>query len=204
VIVVKVGGSLYDHPGLGPGLNRFLGPLLRAGSVWLVPGGGAAADVVRRWDRVHALGEEVAHWVALRSLSLTALFLASFLNEATIVGEGIELGGEGLSIIDPYDFTFRDDCRPGSLPRLWAVTSDSIAARAAVVGKAEKLVLLKSIDIPPGTPWETAAANGWVDEYFPRVVAGTGLRVEAVNFRRWLDQLEEGQPAGRVEPGRSP
>lgn len=186
MIVVKVGGSLYDHPGLGPGLNRFLDPLLRSGHVWLVPGGGAAADAVRAWDRVHALGEEVSHWLALRSLSTAALFLASVLDGATIVGEGIELGGEGLSIIGPYDFALRDDGQPGSLPHTWAVTSDSIAARAAVVGKAEKLILLKSIDIPPGTPWEAAAANGWVDEYFPCVIVGSGLRVEAVNFRRWI------------------
>jgi aspartokinase-like uncharacterized kinase len=186
VIVVKVGGSLYDHSRLGPGLNQFLGPLLRSGPVWLVPGGGAATDAVREWDRVHALGEEVSHWLALRSLSTAALFLAGFLDGATVVGDGIELGREGLSIIDSYDFALRDDGRPGSLPHTWAVTSDSLAARAAVVGKAEELILLKSIDIPPGTPWEVAAANGWVDAHFPHVIAGTELLVEAVNFRRWL------------------
>jgi len=176
VIVVKVGGSLFDHPGLGPGLNHYLDPLLQTGPVTLVPGGGRFTDAVRDYDRVHHLGEEAAHWLALRSLSVSALFLASFLKQ------------DGLSILDCYDFARADDGRPGSLPYSWSVTSDSVAARAAVVGNASRLVLLKSVDVPPGTPWEETAARGWVDPHLPAVVAAHGLTVEVVNFRRWLNE----------------
>lgn len=169
--VVKVGGSLYDHPRLGPGLDRYLAGL--PGPVLLVPGGGPAADVVRAWDRVHRLGEEAAHWLALRSLTLTAAFLAGLVRR------------DGVTVLDPWAFAVEDEGRPGSLPHTWDVTTDSIAARAAVVRRAGRLVLLKSIDVPAGTAWAAAAANGWVDRHFPTVA--TGLRVEAVNFRRMLD-----------------
>jgi hypothetical protein len=75
------------------------------------------------------------------------------------------------------------------LPHSWDVTSDSIAARAALVYGAERLVLLKSVDVPPGTPWDEAAARGWVDAHFSHVVSGAPFAVEVVNFRRVLDSL---------------
>ena len=60
--VVKVGGSLFDLPGLGPCLRRWLDGL--DGDVILVPGGGPTADVVRTFDRRQVLGQEKAHWLA--------------------------------------------------------------------------------------------------------------------------------------------
>jgi aspartokinase-like uncharacterized kinase len=167
VTVVKVGGSLYDHPGLANGLREFLPTL--APPVVLVPGGGPLADAVRTLDAVHGLGEEAAHWVALRSLSAAGLFLRALVGDRP-----------GVVVLDPFDLLSRAD----ELPRSWAVTTDSIAAFAARRGRAE-LVLLKSVDIPPGTCWQTAADRGWVDAHFPRLA--DGLRVEAVNFRRRLD-----------------
>ncbi len=186
-VVVKVGGSLYDHPRLGPGLNAFLDPLVRAGPVWLVPGGGAAADAVRELDRTHRLGEEVAHWLALRSLSVTALFLAGLVGDASVVEDPYVDRGDGLSVVDCYGFALSDDGRPGSLPHSWAVTTDSIAARVAAVFGASRLVLLKSVDVPPATPWAEAAARGWVDAYFPAAVVEAAYPIEVVNFRRQLD-----------------
>ncbi|HET6576604.1 MAG TPA: hypothetical protein VFG68_23605 [Fimbriiglobus sp.] len=182
VIVVKVSGSLFDHPHLGPGLNHYLDPLLRAGPVWLIPGGGRFTDAVRDYDRIHHLGDEATHWLALRSLSVSALFLSAFLKR------------DGLTILDCYDFALADDGCPCSLPYSWSVTSDSIAARAAVVGGASRLVLLKSVDVPPDTPWDEAAAHGWVDPHFPAVAHG--LTAEVVNFRRWLDEYGSPLPPG--------
>ncbi|MBX9579679.1 MAG: hypothetical protein K2X87_05160 [Gemmataceae bacterium] len=168
MIVVKVGGSLYDHPGLGPGLRAYLAELATE-PVLLVPGGGDFGDAVRRLDAVHRLGEEAAHRLALRSLAAPAAFLE-------------HLVGNQAAVLDADDFCRRDD----TLPHSWAVTTDSIAARAAVVHRAARLVLLKSIDIPPGTPWREAAECGWVDQHFPHVVAGRSILIEPVNFRRRL------------------
>lgn len=175
MIVVKVGGSLYDHPRLGPGLRAYLEPLL-PGGVLLVPGGGDLADAVRALDAVHRLGDGAAHWLALRSLVVAAAFLRHLVPD------------ERVTILDAFAFAVADEDRPGALPHTWDVTSDSLAARVAAVHGAGRLMLLKSVDIPPGVPWEEAAARGWVDRYFPQAVASAGFAIEAINFRRRLDE----------------
>ena len=187
MIVVKVGGSLYDHPGLGPGLAAFLNDRFPGEIVWLVPGGGPFADAVRALDRVHALDEENAHWIALRSLSAAALFLASLLPDTRVANQITGIPRTRFSVLDPHDFVLSDDGHAFNIPASWDVTSDSLAAYAAAATSAPRLMLLKSVDIPPGIPWAEAAVRGWVDRHFPTVVAAHGIDVEAVNFRRWLD-----------------
>jgi aspartokinase-like uncharacterized kinase len=177
VIVVKVGGSLYDHPALGPGLRAYLDSLAPA-PVLLVPGGGPFADDVRHLDCVHALGEQRSHWLALRAMSLAAEFVKALALRS-------EVSASRLSVLDALAFASDDD----SLPHSWAVTSDSIAARAAFVYRAERLILLKSIDVPPGTSWPEAAAPGWVDAHFPQVTADAAFPIEVINFRRRLDSF---------------
>jgi hypothetical protein len=92
-------------------------------------------------------------------------------------------------VLDCLAFAREDEARPGALPHLWGVTSDYIAARAAAVFGAERLVLLKSVDVPPGTTRAEAAERGWVDRFFPRAVAGAAYLVQTMNFRRVLDSL---------------
>jgi len=184
MIVVKVGGSLYDHPGFGPGLLHWIEN--RTSPLLVVPGGGKFADVVRDLDHIHSLGEEQSHWLALRTMTVTAAFLATQLPGSVLVsrpGPAFRVG-----ILDAYAFGRVDQGFSESLPHLWSVTSDSIAARAARVFRAERLVLLKSVDIPTGTSWGEAVEQGWVDEHFPRVVDAGDYAVETLNFRAWLDK----------------
>ncbi len=187
--VVKVGGSLYDLPDLGRRLRRWLKTL--KGDVILVPGGGPTADLVRDLDERHNLGEERAHWLALQALSLNADFLMRLLGQACIFtyeGQRSFWIRAGLMpILSPALFAHDDERRPDHLPHTWDVTSDSIAARFAIVHGARTLVLLKSVTIPPEMSWAEASQLGLVDVMFPRLVerAGPKLRVEAVNFREW-------------------
>jgi aspartokinase-like uncharacterized kinase len=186
-LVVKVGGSLYDLPDLGPRLCRWLDAHAPR-EVILVPGGGPFADVVRNLDRVHRLGEDAAHWLALRAMRCAAGFL-----EELLYDRGIEIvtgewdwtcmwGRSSLPILDAYAFGQWDELRPGALPHTWAVTSDSVAARVAVVAEAAELVLLKSA-VPPAGDVAAWAECGYVDAWLPRVLAGSGVRVRAVNLR---------------------
>ena len=183
--VVKVGGSLYDWPGLGPALRAFVAALDPA-DVLLVPGGGGLADGVRALHAVHGLTEEQAHWLAVESLGAAGSFLRVLVPGTESTGAPGPHPPPPLGVLDPFFFAHADTV----LPHTWEVTTDSIAARAAVVWKADRLVLLKSIDVPPGTPWDEAAARGWVDGYFTRALAGFAGVVEAVNLRCWRPPSE--------------
>lgn len=185
--VIKVGGSLYDLPDLAPRLGRWLAAEC-AGRVLLVPGGGPAADMVRDLDRRHHLGEEASHWLALRALSLNAHFLAALLSPARVLDdvEACQRAWQEnlIPILDVFSFARADEKRVDHLPHSWAVTSDALAARVAVVARARELVLLKSMMIPPGVDWHEAGRLGWVDALFAEVLrAAPDLRVRAVNLR---------------------
>lgn len=183
-IVVKVGGSLFDLPDLRPRLRRWLAGL-GADRVLLVPGGGPTADVIRQLDPTHGLGEEAAHWLALRAVGLNAHLLAALLGGADVVSDPeacLQVWAAGrLAVLDAHAFARGDEGRPGCLPHSWGVTSDSVAARVAEVVGAGQLALLKSVAMPEGADWHEAARLGIVDAYFPKVAKA--LRVRFINLR---------------------
>jgi aspartokinase-like uncharacterized kinase len=193
-VVVKVGGSLYDLSDLGRRLQRWLSALAVPHTV-LVPGGGPTADAVRTLDHCHGLGEEKAHWLALRALSVNAFFLANLVERAAVVGSAEACapvwGSRGLPVLDAFAFAERDESEPGHLPHNWDVTTDALAARFALVLRARQLVLLKSTSLPDGLTWVEAGRQGWVDRALADVVgqaeagASTTLRVRVVNLRAW-------------------
>ena len=177
--VVKVGGSLFDLPDLGPRLLQWL-TQQPSRDLLLVPGGGAAADVVRQYDRWHALGEERAHWLALSALTFTAHLLASLLPRAVVVPDAravaVEWAQENIPILDPYAFAQADEGEPGSLPHSWEVSSDSVAARLARVSRAAELILLKSVSLPEDVDWIDAGKRGLVDAHFAEAAGGSAAR----------------------------
>jgi aspartokinase-like uncharacterized kinase len=182
--VVKVGGSLFDMPGLGPRLQRWLGRYC-PDSTLVVPGGGRMVDVLRDFDRRHGLGEEQSHWLALRALALNSRVLAELVPGTPVVESATEVT-VGLAVLDPLAFCLTDqrDCPSHALPHTWAVTSDSIAARVAAVAQADRLILLKSIDIPAAMTWAEAGRLRHVDSTFADLVASIpSLDVQAINFR---------------------
>jgi aspartokinase-like uncharacterized kinase len=186
-IVIKVGGSLYDWPNLGEGLRAWLEHEV-GGPALLVPGGGRLVDGVRELDQKHQLGEETAHWLALRALSVNAYFLVHLLPDSVLVN-GLEACAEvwrqrRAAVLDAYAFARSDEGCVGSLPHEWAVTSDSVAARVAHLLGANKLVLLKSADNPFNGNWAEAGRQGFVDSRFARALSKQ-LSVEAVNLRTW-------------------
>ena len=177
-VVVKVGGSLYDLGDLAARLKTLCAGI--DSQILIVPGGGDAADVVRTLDRIHALGEESSHWIALRACSVNAQFLAAILGNVPIVG--VVPTNERIAVVDPFAFAKDDERRPDHLPHRWDVTSDSIAVRVAQVAEASALLLLKSIDV--AADWPAGAKRGDVDPHFPVVLAKSPmLRVRSINLR---------------------
>lgn len=184
-IVIKVGGSLFDVPTLGPDLARWLNARNEP-SVLLLPGGGPTANVIRGLDREHGLGEEQAHWLALRALTLNAHFLAGIVPHACVIEHWQDCRASWrarrIPIVDAFAFARADEGQPGSLPHRWDATSDSLAVRVAVVSQARQLILLKSVGIPEECDWREASRRNWVDPCFPSLLPGD-LPVSAINFR---------------------
>lgn len=188
-IVVKVGGSLYDWPELGPRLLRMLEELKGPSNqpIIVVPGGGHFASAVRRLDRVHALDEKTSHWLAMQSLSIAARFLVAVLGTmATVVAGESPLKTNRIPVIDMFAVARSRPDPFAGMPRSWSVTSDSLAARFATLIEARELILLKSTELPAGITWQQAAQLGFVDPYFPVVLAERKkgpIQVRVVNLR---------------------
>src|SRR5262249_5137831 len=134
-VVVKVGGSLYDLRDLGPRLRRWLAAL-DSHPTLLVAGGGAWANVVRELDATHELGEEYSHWLALRTLTVAAHFLAALVPGAEIIGHPRCWDRSRLAVLDAHAFVTAEETGTERLPHSWGVSSDSVAARVARVASA--------------------------------------------------------------------
>jgi aspartokinase-like uncharacterized kinase len=198
LVVLKVGGSLLDWPELPV---RLAGLLAARRSSHpgerpvLIAGGGPAAEFVRALDRVHSLGDAIAHELAIQALGFTARLLAALLPSARPVDRLEDLGSVwsdgGWPVLIPGAVLAEIE-QPGQdcLPSSWDVSSDSIAARIAVHLDADRFILLKSASLPPGTRRDEAALSGWVDPMFSHV-ARVLRCVEYLNLR---------DPAATLQP----
>ena len=174
--VVKVGGSLLGLPDLAKRIRDWLGQQSPAHHVLLV-GGGPLADQIRQWDQQHVLPEDAAHWLCVDLLDVTAGLLHARLPEIALVGDDRMLcqrvGERNCTIFAPARWLRESEPQlPGTrLPATWDVTSDSIAARLAVVLGASELVLLKSVlpNVKLGPHIENLAAVGYVDPMLSRL-----------------------------------
>jgi hypothetical protein len=111
----------------------------------IVPGGGPFADVVRELDRGLALGDDLAHWLAIGAMDLHAHLVAARLLRARVVHDPMDVAsvpGDHALVLAALDWLRRTD----PLPHSWDVTSDSIAAWVARTIGASHLVLVKATD----------------------------------------------------------
>lgn len=176
-------------------LSQRLQSLLKSisGRCLIVPGGGAAADEIRRLDRLVSLSATQSHWLAIEAMSFNADVLSRLLGRDFAVSASRE-DAESVwhksrfSILDPTRFLVAEEQRTSKqtecpsasiLPASWDVTSDSIAAWIAHRWPTERLVMVKSCDRPFGSMWDWAKA-GAVDPYFPQVAQG--LSIDWVNL----------------------
>ena len=152
-VVVKVGGGVLAHD---EALARVVSVLDQASRILVVPGGGPFADAVREVYRRGAVGDDAAHWMAIRAMDQYAELLVSRLARGCLVTSVLEArlaAAAGRTPVLAPSRWLRD---ADPLPHSWDVTSDSIAAWVAGEVQAERLVLLK----PP------AASGQLVDDAF--------------------------------------
>lgn len=144
-LVVKLGGSLLHDAALHERARLACISLGLARSVLIVPGGGPFTDVVRDLDRRMGLGDEIAHWLAIRGMDLHAALIAARREKTPLVRMPADLPAgarNGTMVMAPHDWLRAAD----PLPHSWDVTSDSIAAWMARALGAERLLLVKRTD----------------------------------------------------------
>lgn len=207
MIVLKLGGSLLTLPDLATRIEAVIAQRPHRRCALLV-GGGAAADLVRDWDRIHRLGDEIAHRLALQAMSVTAALVAQLLPRATVVRDasalaGAELAG-ALPVLNADDWLAGAE-RAGrtTVPHSWQATSDTIAAWLAAALRADELVLLKSIPRP--ADGILAAAAGHVDPCFEAAAAGipqiswANLRTLECRIEPWTNRVADEIPMANVD-----
>jgi aspartokinase-like uncharacterized kinase len=189
-LVVKIGGSLLTRPDLGPAIASWLDQRLagrqRQTQVNLIVGGGAIVDAFRHLDAIHSLDPVLLHWQCVAALRHTGEILAELIPGSVVIDSEAAFKSHcrsaiavGNFVIIPDTFYHRNsgDC----LPCDWQTTSDSIAALLANKIDAEKLVLLKSCDIPQCIDLSDAACRGIIDPVLPTMI--DSHRVEVTRLR---------------------
>ena len=197
--VIKVGGSLLRNQPAAQARETDALPDVLA--LWLarqtpainvlIAGGGEFADIIRRADETHHIGQEAAHWLCVDAMSVNARLLGAILN-AAVVTQANELTSvvPSICVFDPGPFL--RDIEPllfsTPLPHTWDVTSDSIAVRVALSLSADEFVLLKAC-----LPASNLAS--YIDAYFPLAAAGL-TKIRCVNLRspdfeetNWINRL---------------
>jgi aspartokinase-like uncharacterized kinase len=185
MVIFKLGGSLLTLPDLAARIAAVLDQ--RAGRPCaILVGGGAAADLVRGWDRTHALGDEAAHHLALQAMRLTARYMEALLPAACVVENTASLreawSEDKLPLLTAD--AFLDEAERQQLPTIphtWDATSDSIAAWLATELNASELVLLKSTQ-RPALDLCAALSAGLIDACFPDAAAQVS-RLSWANLR---------------------
>jgi 5-(aminomethyl)-3-furanmethanol phosphate kinase len=181
--VAKIGGSLLTAPNLAQRLRTWLEAETAAqpGTHFvLLVGGGRLVDMVREIDARVPLGDEAAHQIAIALMDVSSQIVASMLPELSCTADFDELlqriETPGITLFQPARFMVEVEPHHAGLrlPASWMVTSDSIAARLAIMLGAKELVLAKSSP-PPGDASPVAislwAESGYVDAYLPRLSA---------------------------------
>ena len=132
MIVVKLGGSLIHRA--GELVNEITEYANKSGErILIVPGGSIFADTVRKVNT----SQEAGHWMAVLAMEQYGYFLGNGTGAKLVDNLNLE---DGVSILLPYNLLKKND----ELPHTWDVTSDTIAAWAALQLKAR---FIKATDV---------------------------------------------------------
>ena len=195
--VVKVGGSLETAPGLG----ELLALLVEYGRsrIVIVPGGGRFADRVRSGQVELNLSDEAAHVMAIRAMEQFAGVLCGLNpNLRPFVHSG-EISGINKKAAIPVWLPVELLAGQPDIPAGWQVTSDSLALWFAGKINADALILVKSVSNRTADAGQLAA-SGYLDEFFPKMLAKTGVKNIACACINDLEPLQQALVSGTIPP----
>jgi len=180
VIIVKVGGSLYDTPELSHWLST-LATYSSQQAVVIVPGGGPFADQVRQAQTLHQIDDDTAHHMAIIAMKQFGLLLLSMMPTCQIIS-GKELPSAPLSIYLPDDKILSEQ----SLLKSWDISSDSISLWLANTLHADQLLLIKRATIQT-TSISKLISDATIDNGFADLFSQSPVDVKIIHYQAYSD-----------------
>jgi aspartokinase-like uncharacterized kinase len=194
--VVKLGGSFAFSADLGDWIAAITGC---AGRAVIVPGGGPFADVVRAAQAQMGFDDRAAHRMALLAMEQYGCAIKS-LHEALSFADSLDSIRRSLADAHvPVWLPTRMALGATEIPHCWDVTSDSLAAWLAGQIGAERLLLIKHMELARGTMRAVdLAARGIVDKAFADFLAASGVPAFILGPRDHaaVGRSPSGEPAG--------
>jgi len=171
--VVKLGGSFALSADLGDWIAAIAGC---AGRAVIVPGGGPFADAVRAAQAQIGFDDVAAHRMALLAMEQYGCAIKS-LHEALSLADSLDSIRRSLADDQvPVWLPTQVALGAADIPQSWDVTSDSLAAWLAGKIGAERLLLVKQVELAHGTARVAdLAERDIVDKAFANFLAASGL-----------------------------
>ncbi|NQZ52690.1 MAG: delta 1-pyrroline-5-carboxylate synthetase [Piscirickettsiaceae bacterium] len=190
MIVVKLGGSLYNTPELKLWLKT-LTIQAKSHPIIIVPGGGPFADQVRHAQETHQFSDSHAHHMALLAMSQFGLLLSSLVPNCQVLNfpEDPITTFEGLSVWLPNQQLLTKT----ALKHSWDISSDSLALWLANELHAEQLILIKQVDLPNNLSISKLSEQGILDRGFPQLYAQIPVPSQIIyvqNYQQFSAQLD--------------
>ena len=169
--VVKVGGSLLQRDDFVEKINGWTDHRSPAQNLFLF-GGGDVINAVRRLDKIHTLNPKLTHWICVDLLNASFAMAQHWFADWRTIETTQQFGDLAaqqpwLSNVIIRCTSFYHQDQAGDLPMDWRTTTDSIAARLAMLTQANELILLKSCSVDEHLSYHAMANHGIVDLAFP-------------------------------------
>jgi len=178
MIVVKLGGSLYNTPELAHWLNALAG-YSQQQDIVIVPGGGPFADQVRTAQDLYQFNDSTAHHMALLAMKQFGLMMID-LEEAC---QPFDVNSPNhLSVWLPDD----DLLNEATLQHSWDISSDSLALWLANKLHATQLILVKHCQ-PSSSSIKDLTTQQVIDKGFATLFKRHPLASSIIHYQSYHD-----------------
>lgn len=179
MIVIKLGGSLYNTPELRLWLHR-LTEISLVTPIVIVPGGGPFADQVREAQTHHHFNDSVAHHMALIAMKQFGLMLMAL--ETKCQPFDAHKPEQPLSVWLPDDVLLSEP----TLIHSWDLSADSLALWFASKLEAEKLFLVKHVHVS-STSIHQLTHDYVIDRHFAKLFSNHAISTRVIHYQAYAD-----------------
>lgn len=178
MIVLKLGGSLLSQAVLQQWLS--LASEKGKGQLIIVPGGGVFADQVRSTQKQWQYNDKIAHQMAILAMHQMALLFQGLVAELVLINK-ITLIKENLQQKKVLVWLPNiNELDALAIPATWDISSDTLAVFLAKQLQADKVFLVKSVQIPKISNLQQLTKAGIVDNACAATAENLGVKVQCL------------------------